>query len=57
MCERSCELAHEVDATLWHSVVAAGCEIQRAWTFHFAPLRDTICVHVLLAIKLSESRS
>jgi len=34
-----------------------GFEMQRAWTFHFAPLRDTMCVRVVLAIKLTESRS
>ena len=34
-----------------------GFEARRAWTFHFAPLSDTICVHVVLAFQLRKSRS
>ena len=34
-----------------------GFEVQRAWAFHFARVRATICVHVVLAMNLEESKS
>ena len=34
-----------------------GFETQRPWAFDDAPVSDTICVHVVLALYLTQSRS
>jgi hypothetical protein len=34
-----------------------GFETQRPWAFDDAPVSDTICVHVVLALYLKQSRS